>query len=370
MKNENKDSNFKDEKPPGSFSDELIYNAPVGIFAIDPSGALLMENPALKKIFESGVKSVYLGVTLYNYISSTPGLRKFLDDAAVNKKPVRIDDFKYAQHPDKKEKVITVWIVPVLDSENALKYFLFLVEDMTQYSLFGSKIQRADKLSAIGIMASGIAEEIKWPLSHILINLDFVERNTSEDSPMKSYLQAIKDDLSRIKFVSKQIMNLSLPQSDEDKVPYEVNNLFLSQPIKVKLNVLRERGIVIKTLLPDKSPVIKANENHLIQAMTHIIQNAAEAMPEDGTLTISVESVKENEHDIAVITIGDTGMGISKENIKKIFKPFFSTKGQGATGLGLMVAYSIIDKLGGAIGIKSIPGEGTFVRIALPVFVE
>lgn len=370
MKKDTKDSNFNYENMTGSFSDELIYNAPLGIFAIDPSGALLMENPGLKRIFESGVKSVALGVTLYNYISSTPELRKFLDDAALNKKPVRIDDFKYAQHPDKKEKVITVWIVPVLDSENALKYFLFYVVDMTQYSLFGNKVQRADKLSAIGIMASGIAEEIKWPLSHIMINLDFVERNTSEDSPMRSYLQAIKDDLSRIKFVSKQIMNLSLPQIDEDQMPYEVNNLFSSQPIKVKLNVLMERGIAIKKILPDKSPVIKANENHLIQALTHIIQNAAEAMPEEGTLTILVQSIKENDHDLVAITISDTGMGISKENIKKIFKPFFTTKGQGATGLGLMVSYSIIDKLGGAIGIKSIPGEGTSVRIAIPAFIE
>ena len=101
------------------------------------------------------------------------------------------------------------------------------MEDVTENALLDCKMHRSEKLSAMGIFASGIAEELKWPINHISLNLDFVERNTSEDSPVKSYIQAIKDDLSRIKFVSKQIMDLSLPHRKDNKEVYEVNKLFL-----------------------------------------------------------------------------------------------------------------------------------------------
>jgi signal transduction histidine kinase len=353
-----------------SLSDEIINNFPTGIFVINPGGDVLIENPALKKIFGSEGKHSNTGLEIYNYLKSNSQLQQYMDNAINNKKSVKIDRLKYLLHDNITERILDIWIVPILDEQKTIKYYFFLVEDMTEHILLDNKIQRAERLSVMGILASGIAEEIKWPLSHIMMNLDFVERNTNEESPMKSYIQAIKDDLSRIKFVSKQIRDLSLPHNEDDKDVYEINKLFSSQPIKVKLKVLVERGINIKTILQDISPKVKANENHLIQAMTHIIQNAAEAMPEEGTLLISINSVKENENDMVEITIADTGFGISKENLANIFKPFFSTKGRSATGLGLVVAYSIIDNLGGAIGIKSKPGVGTSVRIVLPAFVE
>ncbi len=366
----NKQKTAEYHKQIPGLSDELIDKAPIGIFVIDPSGAVLMSNPALNKIFNLEKRNTDPALNLFNYISKNPKLKQYLDDATAGKKPVKIDQIKYSQIPEQNEIIINVWIVPILDVQEIIKSYLFFVEDITQYAQLASKIQRAERLSTMGIMASGIAEEIKWPLSHIMMNLDFVERNTNIDSPMRSYLQTIKDDLSRIKFVSKQIRDLSLPNRPDDKEIYEVNKLFSSQPIKAKLNVLKERGINIKITIPDKPLKIKANENHLIQAMTHILQNAAEAMPEEGTLTISVNDIKENRQDMVAITIADTGIGISQENLANIFKPFFTTKGKSATGLGLMVAYSIIDNLGGAIGIKSMPGVGTSVRIVIPVYIE
>jgi signal transduction histidine kinase len=351
---------------------ELVKKAPIGIFVIESSGNVIMSNPVLKNIFNPiGNKNPEPGAALFAYITNNSKLKELLEKAVADRRPARIDQLKYPQRLNREEKILNIWIVPVFDDgQKTLKHYIFYVEDMTQFALLDNKIQRSEKLSAMGVMASGIAEEIKWPLSHILINLDFVERNTSEDSPMRSYLQAIKDDLDRIKFVGKQIRALSLPQNEDGKEVYEINQLLKSQPIKAKLNVLKEYSIEIKISVPEKPLLVMANENHLIQAMTHIIQNAAEAMQDGGILTISIEGIKENKHDIIVITITDTGIGITAENLSNIFKPFFSTKGKSATGLGLMVAYSNIDSLGGAIGIKSTPGIGTSVRIVLPALIE
>ncbi|MFH0974883.1 MAG: ATP-binding protein [Spirochaetota bacterium] len=357
---------MNDQKQFTSLSDEVIHNFPTGIFVINPSGEMLIENPALKKTLGFDPESTNVGMELYRFIKSDPKLNQYLEDAANDKKTVKIENLTYTLHRDKNEIIINISIIPLVDEQKVIRYYFFLIEDVTKHALIYSKIHRQEKLSTIGIMASGVAEEIKWPLSHIMINLDFVEKNTSEDSPMRSYLQAIKDDLSRIRFVSKQMTDLSLPQTESNEDVCDVNKLFLSQPLKAKLNKIKERGITVKMSFPKKAAKVKANENNLIQAFTHIIRNASEAMPEEGTLTVIVESITEKENDIIAITITDTGMGIPEQNLPNIFKPFFSTKGRSGIGLGLMVAYSIVDNLGGAIGIKSMPGVGTSVRIVLP----
>jgi signal transduction histidine kinase len=359
-----------DQKQLTGLGEEIIANFPSGIFVINLSGDILVENPALKNILHYEPGNFKIARDLYSYIKTDPDLRQHLNDVANTKKSVKIDSIKYPPNNDKNEKILRIEIIPLLNDQKEIKYYFFLVDDMTKYAIMDNKIHRSEKLSTIGIMASGIAEEIKWPLSHIMINLDFVEKNTSEDSPMKSYLQAIKDDLGRIKFVSKQMMDLALPGTEDNTEICDVNKIFSSQPLKIKLNNIKERGIVLKTSFPKKAARVKANENNLIQAMTHIIRNASEAMPDEGTLTISVESIRENENEIIAVTITDTGMGISEQNLPNIFKPFFSTKGRSAIGLGLMVAYSIIDNLGGAIGIKSTPGIGTSVRIVLPALTK
>lgn len=356
-------------KQMSSVNDEIIRMAPIGIFVIESTGKLFMQNPTLSRIFKQSEGKIDPGSDLYNFILADPGLKSDLDSVLNRKTSVRINNLKYSYSGDK-EKIINIWIMPVTDAHDEVKYLVFLVEDVTKRSLMGDKIQRAEKLSAMGIMASGIAEEIKFPLTHIIMNLDFVERNTSEDSPARPYLQAIKDDLTRIKFVSKQIRSLSLPSDILDNEVFEVTRLFLDPPLSIKLHVMHERAIEVRTFFPDKSPKVNVNKNQLIQALTHIIQNAAEAVWENGVIAITVDTFTEDGHKAVVITIDDSGMGISDENMMKIFKPFFTTKGKSATGLGLMVAFSIIDNMHGAIGIKSSPGEGTSVRISLPAYIE
>ncbi len=352
-----------------SVNDEIISMAPIGIFVMESAGTLFMENPTLSKIFKPAEGKMDPGTDIYNFILADPGLKSDLDKVFDKKKPVRINSLKYLYSGDK-EKIINIWIMPILDARSEIKYLVFLVEDVTKHSQIGNKIQRAEKLSAMGIMASGIAEEIKFPLNHILMNLDFVERNTRENSPAMAYLQTIKDDLSRIKFVSKQIRSLALQTDEYDREVFDITRIFLDPPLRIKLNVMHERSIEVRTFFPDRPLKVKVNKNQLIQAMTHIIQNAAEAISENGVIAITIENFTEDGHKAVVITVDDTGLGISDENMLKIFKPFFSTKGKSATGLGLMVAYSIIDSMHGAIGIKSSPGEGTSVRISLPAYIE
>ena len=98
-----------------------------------------------------------------------------------------------------------------------------------------------------------------------------------------------------------------------------------------------------------------------------MIENAQEAMPDLGTLSISVEPVKSKEGNFVVITLTDSGVGIPGEKMQNIFRPFFTTKGENATGLGLMIASHVIENLGGTIAVKSAPGKGTSFKVAIPM---
>ena len=136
--------------------------------------------------------------------------------------------------------------------------------------------------------------------------------------------------------------------------------------MEVFINRIRNNGHGVEVILPEESPQVLATTNQVQQLFIQFLENAEDALMDGGKITIKVESVKIDQDNFATITISDTGMGIPKDNINKIFQPFFTTKGKKGTGLGLLIATSIINNIGGTIGVKTRPGEGTSIKVVLP----
>ena len=125
--------------------------------------------------------------------------------------------------------------------------------------------------------------------------------------------------------------------------------------------------IKVRRELAESLPDIRGNENRLQQVFFNLILNAKDAMPHGGWLTVATRA----DDDAVVIEVADTGHGIRREDIKRIYDPFFTTKGMGrGTGLGLSVSYGIVQEHGGAIFVDSVPGKGTTFQVALPALVE
>ena len=186
---------------------------------------------------------------------------------------------------------------------------------------------------------------------------------------MRDYVKSMKEELTRIKQISEQLLNLSKPE-ETDKEVFEAHKLITSHPIQIMLNRLQKTGFSVVTEYSDSGVKVRGIRNQLVQVLLHLIANAEEAMPEKGELKISVDSMMNNGALYATITVSDTGLGIPREHLKKLFQPFFTTKGEKSTGLGLMVSYSIAENHGGTIAVKSKPGEGTSFMIVLPGVVE
>lgn len=348
-----------------TLNDEIINNSPIGIFTIDPTGIILTENPALRRIIGYGPDETRVGMNLTEMPGFSIDLKKYLEEIATQKKPVYVKNLTYQPSSQDRELTLNVRANPILDFDKKVKSILIMIEDATEQAQIQKRMQRAEKLSAMGLLAAGVAYELKVPINLLTIDLNFIENNIPETSPVHDYVKSMKDELSRISQITEQLLNLGKP-GDDDVETFEVHKLITSHPIQITLNRLQKSGFIINTAYPKESPKIKGRKNQLIQALLHVISNAEEAMPNKGEIRINVGSVLKNGEKFASITIEDTGIGIPPENLSKIFQPFFTTKGPKSTGLGLMVTYTIINNHGGAIGVKSAPGEGTSFKILLP----
>jgi two-component system NtrC family sensor kinase len=134
---------------------------------------------------------------------------------------------------------------------------------------------------------------------------------------------------------------------------------------------LREATVSIAHQLELELPAIRASADQLKQVLLNLFLNAAEAMPKGGTLNVSTQSgggeLDAQRPDMIRIDVRDTGAGMSEETIARIFEPFFSTKSEKGTGLGLWVSHGIVQAHGGTLKVRSRPGQGTTFTITLPI---
>lgn len=347
-------------------NDEIINNVPIGIFSMDPTGIMLSENPALKRFMGHRPSETRVGVNLLQYEGfKQSGLDKTFEEVIVTKKPITMRNVKYVPISGDRMLTINVRMDPILDNQNKIKNVLVIVEDATEQAQIASNMQKAERLSAMGLLAAGVAYELKVPLNLMTVNVNFIEKNINPDSPMVEYVHSLKDELLRVRNITDQLLNLAKP-AEHDKETFEVDKLVSSHPIQITMNRLRENGFDVVTQIPENLPFIRATKSQLVQVLLHLISNAEDAMPDKGRLMISVGTEEHDGDTMASITVADTGIGIPEENLSKVFQPFFSTKGQKSTGLGLMVTYTIIENHEGLIGVRSKVGEGTAIRILLP----
>jgi signal transduction histidine kinase len=221
------------------------------------------------------------------------------------------------------------------------------------------EMMHAEKLASLERLTSGITSEIGNPLTSVF---SFVQVLTDmeEDEFKKETLETISFHMNRIEDILKQLSGFSKMPPLELK-PCKVNGLIEDSLSLIQYDKRVQDITIMRDLWPDM-PVITTDGNQLSQVIVNIVLNAADAMPNGGTLTIRSRL----KDDRVVIDFVDTGARIAKENLGRIFDPFYTTKEQG-TGLGLAVSYSIIKKLNGSLTVESGPDKGSRFVITLPL---
>jgi len=221
----------------------------------------------------------------------------------------------------------------------------------------------SDKLAALGVMAGGIAHELRNPLGIISASAQLLMESPQDDQLREQGLLKIDTAAKRASLIIENLLKFSRPSWKH--AMREVHLLaILDETVTLLAHQLALNNVsLVKQYQPD-IPNILANRELLQQVFTNLILNACNAMPSGGTLTISALLAT----DQVEIHFSDTGVGIPLGNIPKIFDPFFTTRSVGkGFGLGLSISHSIIAQHHGVIEVHSVPDKGTTFIIRLPL---
>ncbi len=250
-----------------------------------------------------------------------------------------------------------------------------IVRDITEHRLLERQRAQIERMESIGNLAGGMAHDFNNILTAIMTHISKVKNSLPAGDPLLANCEAMEKATN---MGSELIASLMAFTHDE---PSRKKAVHLNKLVRDTISIIRRtftRSITIETRLAESLPIVEADGGKIKQAIMNLCINARDAMPDGGTLTVETAladiSPPEAERDpqvragrFIVLSVSDTGTGMSRETMQRIFEPFFTTKpaGQG-TGLGLSVVYGVAKGHGGFIAVRSSPGEGSRFLLHLP----
>jgi signal transduction histidine kinase len=244
------------------------------------------------------------------------------------------------------------------------KSFNFMVQKLREKRAIEEKLREVEHLSGIALFARGIAHEVRNPLNFLSLSIDHLKEKymPAEDVRKEKFevlISSIKQEIERInKLVGSFLeygrpLKLSFQEVDVNDLIEEVMALVQAKAEKDKVGINRQHELL---------PRLSLDPELVKTCIFNIILNSFQAMPDGGELTVST---KVSDNRVSII-IEDTGGGVSRENLSKLFDPFFSTKDSGL-GLGLTMTKRVVEEHGGKVDFQSIEGKGSIVTISFPV---
>jgi len=225
---------------------------------------------------------------------------------------------------------------------------------------------QAKKLASLGILTAGVAHELTNPLNNIsMIAQTYAELYDRLNAEQRvGFMQTIESETERIREIVKNLLDFAKPQKADLK-PAEINDT-VQTALKFLQNMIEISNVELNQNMTAGLPPVFIDRRQIQQVLVNLITNAIQAMPHSGVLFVGTRPGK--EPGVVEVTIKDNGKGIPPEYVPHIFDPFFSTKGEGGTGLGLSVSYGIVKNHQGEIRVESKVGVGTTFTIELPIY--
>jgi PAS domain S-box-containing protein len=268
-------------------------------------------------------------------------------------------------HQDGTVRKILSRRIPIRDEHNRLIMYQGFNIDITALDRMQTQLSRAERLATLGQVAAGIAHEIRNPLVGIGSTASLLRDEIASSDPRRTDLDVILSETRRLDRIVNQIIDYARPR---ELAPVVFNFVEILQEVLKLLDAsIAAKGLTVKTALHPMLPALQADRDQMKQVLLNVVQNAIEAMGMEGTLSIAASESQRIAEQGMVITVTDTGVGISVQDLAHVFQPFFTTGKSKGTGLGLAICRNIIDAHAGDIQITSHPGQGTTIRIWLPL---
>ncbi len=340
-----------------AFSDTVVENMPIGLIALDDQQRIAAFNHTAESLMQLSFDDV---------------MGKAADQILPPEICAEINCPLIRDQAIEKEIDCTVGnglIVPLeigasllADDGGTHLGYVILFKDLTEVRALHQEIERSRRLASVGRLAAGVAHEIRNPLSSIKGFATYFKQRYQDVPEDQQTANIMIQEVDRLNRVVSQLLEFARPISVSRR-PTSLKDL-VADSIKLIQRQVRDRQITINFRESAKIDEINLDPDRLNQVLLNLYLNAIEAMEPGGKLQIEIFDSDENRE--LIIRITDTGRGIAKEDLPKIFDPYFTTKSSG-TGLGLAIAHNIVEAIGGTIDVKSEAGKGTEFTLRLPL---
>ncbi len=366
-----------------NFFETIFDHLSEGIIVTDARQRLIYANPFARRMLGVAKPKNLIGEPLSDLWSEGPVRDIF---RALQSLPREIQGYEcpFGANLERRLSITSIPIqTPTGDTgEEEEKTWAFILADVTERSRRMEEQSRAQRLSSLALLTSGVAHEIKNPLNSLNIHAQILEQQSREAREESAQLdpekveraaKVILDETARLTNVINEFLQAARPQSPM------IQRKYLGRVIedlgRVFAPECAQAGIEWKTDLDPEMPPIDMDAHLIFQALRNLVRNAIDAHLEERRESRDGSDLKPHrmvlvrtrlEGDRATVEIADNGPGVPEEAIDKIFEPYYTTKSEG-TGLGLMVVYRIVAQHHGSIHADSQPGAGTRFVISLPL---
>jgi len=365
----------------------ILENIEEGYYEVDLAGNFTFFNDAMCKI-RGYSRDELIGMNNRQYMTqdTTKKVYEAFNKVYTTGKPAKNLEWETIR-PDGSTRYVEVSASLMNDSDGRPIGFRGIVRDVTERKTaekekakLQAQLQRAQKMEAIGTLAGGVAHDLNNVLSSVVGYPELILMDLPEDSHLRKSILTIQKSGHKAASIVNDLLTLArraVPVMEVVTLNH-ITSEYLKGPEHEKLKSFHP-DVLIETDLDTGLLNILGSPVHLAKTIMNLVSNAAEAMPDGGKIFISTKNRyidktvrgynDVNEGDYVVLTISDTGVGISREDMERIFEPFYTKKvmGRSGTGLGMAVVWGAVKDLNGYIDVESTEGKGTTFTLYFPV---
>ena len=267
---------------------------------------------------------------------------------------------------------VSTEVVDILIEWDGEPAVLGVGRDLRERKQLQAQVMQADRLTAVGTLAAGVAHEINNPLAYVILNLQYLIRELpryeGDPAHLARLFERLREARHGVERVSTIVRDLrALSRNDPDQRGLVNLERVLRTSLRVASSHIEGRASVVEQY--EEVPPVEGSAARLEQVFLNLLINAAQALPAETAQSNQIRiALRADGERRVVVEVGDNGLGIPAELLDRVFDPFFTTKPAGVgTGLGLPICHSIVKSLGGEISVESSAGDGTVFRVSLPV---